>query len=183
VSLEDLKAHLRVEETADDDLIIALGKTARAKIERDTGRVLCTQELILYLDAFPTSDSEPIYVRRPPVVTVDKIEYVDENGTGATWEASLYQTDVASSPARILPAYGCTYPSAREQLNAVSIELTCGYGDAHDVPEELRHALKMLVATWYEHREEVITGTIVSSMPAPIAYQHLIAPFWVPSFR
>jgi hypothetical protein len=33
------------------------------------------------------------------------------------------------------------------------------------VPEEIRLGLKIAVATWYEHRENVIIGTTANTMP------------------
>jgi uncharacterized phiE125 gp8 family phage protein len=182
VTLEALKAHLRVDISDDDDLIIALALAARQKVEQDTGRALCTQEWIMYLDEFPDSDSDPIRVGYPPLVTVDKIEYVDSAGTTTEWAAAKYDVDIVSTPGRILPAYGYSWPTTRDAMNAVSIEFTAGYGLAAEVPAQLLHAIKLLVGTWYEHRETIVTGTIATSLPDPIAYRALIFPYWVPAF-
>jgi len=46
------------------------------------------------------------------------------------------------------------------------VTYVCGYGaDAADVPEEIKLGIKMLVATWYEHRELIVVGTITNDMP------------------
>ena len=43
--------------------------------------------------------------------------------------------------------------------NGFEIAFIAGYGDAPpDVPAPIRHALKLLVAHWFEHREPVALG-------------------------
>lgn len=181
VPLEDLKAHCRVEITDDDDLIVALGVAAREKIELDTGRALCTQTWILYGSAFPSSSTRPINLDHPPLQSAT-ITYTDTAGTAATWAVAEYQVDTASVPGRILPAYGYSYPTAYDSFNSVAIEFICGYGAAYDVPAMLKHAIKMLVGTWYEHREMIVIGTIATDIPAPVAYESLIYPYRMWSF-
>ena len=41
-----------------------------------------------------------------------------------------------------------------------------GFGDtAESVPETVRHAIKMLVANYYENRENELIGTISKTLP------------------
>jgi uncharacterized phiE125 gp8 family phage protein len=47
------------------------------------------------------------------------------------------------------------------------VDYTAGYGDAADVPADLRQAVLTLVAYWYEHRDSVTT--------APVGFERLIA--------
>jgi len=182
VPLEDLKAHCRVEITDDDDLIFALGVAAREKIELDTGRALCTQTWILYGSGFPVSGTIAIQLSHPPLQSAT-ITYTTTSGVASTtWSATEYQVDTASQPGRIMPAYGYSYPTAYDSYNSVAIEFVCGYGASYDVPAMLKHALKMLVGTWYEHREMIVIGTIATDIPAPVAYESLIYPYRMWSF-
>jgi len=58
---------------------------------------------------------------------------------------------------------------ARE-LNAFEVDFTAGYGDeADDVPGPIRHALKLLVAHWFERREVVVLGLGAQEVPATVA--------------
>ena len=181
VSREELKAHCRVEITEDDDLIDALGIAAREKVEIETGRALCTQTWILYSNTFPTVSTTPIEIHKVPVKTVT-IAYTDTNGVAATWLPADFQVDITSEPALILPAYGESYPTARDVYKSVVITIVCGYGAAYDVPVALKHAIKMLVGTWYEHREQIIIGQAPANIPAPVAYESLIYPYRMWSF-
>jgi uncharacterized phiE125 gp8 family phage protein len=185
VSLEALKLHARIDDTTDDDLVADLGIAARQRVESDTGRALCTQKWVAWLDSFPFWSSEPIYLPLPPLTAVTKISYIDTNGTLVVWGATKYQTDGDTSMVqrgRILPAYGESWPDIRDVINAVKIEFTCGYGAATEVPRQLKHAIKMLVGTWYEHRETLIVGVAASEIPAPAAYGWVIGPFIVPKW-
>lgn len=185
VSLEALKLHARVEATTDDDLIAELGISARQRVESDTGRALCTQEWIAWLDNFPFWSSEPIYLPLPPLSVVTKISYINTSGTLVEWAAAKYQTDGDTSMVqrgRILPAYGEVWPDVRDVINSVKIEFTCGYGTAGTVPRQLRHAIKLLAGTWYEHRETLMVGTNASEIPAPASYNWMIGPFIVPKW-
>lgn len=177
VALEDLKAHCRVEITDDDDLINALGIAAREKVELDTGRVLCSQTWLLKGNGFPSSDSTPIELDMPPLQSVSSIAYVDTDGVAATWDDAEYQVDTASQPGRILPAYGESYPTARDQYNSVTVTFVCGYGASYDVPRALKHAIKILVGTWYEQREQIVVGNLVTEVKGPAAYEALIYPY------
>ena len=51
------------------------------------------------------------------------------------------------------------------KINAVTIEFTAGYGNASAVPQDIKHAMLLLIGEMYENREESVTGTIVSAMP------------------
>jgi uncharacterized phiE125 gp8 family phage protein len=65
-----------------------------------------------------------------------------------------------------MPAYGQTWPSVRaDTYNAVEIQFTSGYGTASAVPQAIRNGMLLLVANWFENREQAIVGTIVSELP------------------
>jgi hypothetical protein len=37
------------------------------------------------------------------------------------------------------------------------------------VPEPIRHAVKLLVTHWFEHREPVVLGQLAQEVPATVA--------------
>lgn len=174
VDLDDLKAHCHVDTDDDDDYITELGILARQKVEEDTGRCLLEQTWTLYLDEFPSSDL-PIMLQRATITAVNSITYTDTDGVSQTITDA--QTDLYSIPARVMPAYEDDWPSTREIPNAVAIEFDAGYALAADIPMALIHAIKLLVGTWYEHRETLIVGVNASQIPAPVAYDRVIYPY------
>jgi len=165
ISLVEAKAHLKVDVTADDDYITALITAARQRLEIDAGLAIITQTLEMGLDCFPM-DGSPIKLKRPLLQSITSIIYVDSDGVDITWDSSEYRMDLASKPARITPAYGYSYPVAIAVTGAVKIRYVAGYGDAGtDVPKDLIRAMLMLIGHWYENREDVVIGTITSTVP------------------
>ena len=158
VLLEELRDHIRHEDTEVDLAYLhAVINAARTAVEEQLGRALITQTWRLTLDRFPCVVRLP----RPPLQSVTSIQYVDTDGATQVLSSALYRVDTNSEPARIEPAYGESWPSTRGVIGAVTVTFVAGYGDVGAaVPELIRHWIKVLAGTMYEHREEVITGTI-----------------------
>jgi uncharacterized phiE125 gp8 family phage protein len=54
--------------------------------------------------------------------------------------------------------------------NGIEIEFAAGLGDAADaVPEPIRHAILMLVAHWYEHRDPLEIGSAAAAIPSAVS--------------
>jgi len=179
VALSEAKDHLRVDASAEDSLIEGLIAAARQWVEEYTRRALITQTLEASLDRFPHSEAEPILLPKAPLQSVGSISYLDLSGTSQTWAASNYQVDKVSEPARILPVEAEDYPSEQDDtLNTVTITFDAGYGDAgSDVPDAIRHAIKLLIGELYERREYAVPGTIITE--APFGVQALLNPYRV----
>ncbi|MFD1304212.1 head-tail connector protein, partial [Methylobacterium marchantiae] len=147
ITLDEAKAHLRVEGTDDDAYITSLIAAARQSVESLTGRALMSQAWELALDEFPRSCAADyrslgryqaaIDIPMPPLVSIESIKYVDTAGVQQTLDDSARQVDDYNAPARVVPAYGTTWPAARCQPNAVLIRFACGYASAAAVPQEI----------------------------------------------
>lgn len=161
VTLAEVKAHIRVDHTAEDDRIAEYILAATQRLDgRDGSLGLCliTQSWALTLDAFTAEIAIPL----PPCQSIDAITYVDPDGVTQTLDAGAYQAFGLGSAdgAKVRPAYGTSWPAIRNQPDAVAITFTAGFGDnASDVPEPIRTAIKMRVGHLYEHRESVIVGS------------------------
>lgn len=165
LTLQEILDHVLVENEADYGYLLGLAKKARLLVEKRYSRQLVNATWKAYAEDFP----DEIELRVLPVSAVSSITYVDANGTTQTLSASNYQTSLVykDRPARIMPAYGYTWPSVRgDTYDAVCVTFTAGYGaTASTVPEDVRHWLLCTVAHWYNHREPTITGTIISPVP------------------
>lgn len=155
--------------TTNDPYLTSLVKSARRLVESETGRALITQTWILRLEGFPTSSDCPLWVPLPPLQSVSSIAYVDADGVSQTWAAASYQVTTPAGDApdcgRIAPAYGEVWPTTREQMEAVTITFVAGYGAAGAVPEDLKHAMKLIVGHLYEQRQLVVVGASVTQIP------------------
>lgn len=85
-----------------------------------------------------------------PLVTVDSIKYLDIGGNLQTLAATEYKVDADTEPARVLPAFGKAWPSTRQEINAVQVNFTAGYGDRENVPEMIKAAIIMFAKAHYE---------------------------------
>jgi len=151
VTLAEAKLHLRVEaDFADDDsLINSLVKAAREFCEGFQNRAFITQTIALSLDEFPGEVVLPM----PPLQEINSIEYIDTGGVERTLDISVYDKDIVTEPGRVFLKYNQSWPSVRGDINGITIDYDAGYGDADDVPERVKAAMKLIIGHLYEHRE------------------------------
>jgi uncharacterized phiE125 gp8 family phage protein len=161
VTVAEAKAHLRVDSADDDALITALIVAARQGAEHITGRALMPQTWELALDGF----KDVIGLQKAPLTSITSIKYLDTAGALQTMSASDYLLDSHSEPARVMPAYGTSWPSTRDQANAVLIRFIAGYADAATVPQEIKQWMLLRIGMLYENRESVATGVTLTELP------------------
>lgn len=158
ISLDEMKLHLRVDITDDDALITSLISAARLYVENYTQRQLIAATWQLFLNEFPplcnwwnyqsgvgysgrlrrwTDDPyfDSIRLGHAPLISVDSIRYVDTDGVTQTLSTSVYTVDPNTEPARIMLAYGQSWPSTRAQLNAVTVTYKAGFATPFTVVE------------------------------------------------
>ncbi len=171
VTLEEAKAHLRVDVDDDNDLIRSCIVAAREAAETITKRQLISARWRLVMDSFPTpygyiSPRSPfslpdnaILLHKSPVTSIESVEYLDMAGV---WQTQLsgdiaanYAVDLSSEPARITPAFGKIWPIARPQIASVKINFTAGYITALTVPDGIKKWMLMRIGSMYAHREEI----------------------------
>ena len=101
---------------------------------------------------FPPTDRTGYGFQLPfsPLATVDSIKYVDPTGTLQTMNAADYKVDADSEPPRILPGFGKAWPTTRQEINAVQVLFTVGYGDPTKVPANIKTAILMYCKAHYE---------------------------------
>ncbi len=163
ITLAEAKAHLRVDEADEDDLVTRLIGAAVAKVEgpRGLGLAIMERQWALSLHTFPRSIVLPL----GPVKAVNTITYVDPAGAQQTLDPADYHADLKGEPAEIEPAFGKSWPATRNQRGAVTVTFTAGYSDAATVPDDLKTALLMTVAHLFENRETVHLGSGVTEIP------------------
>ncbi len=164
VTLEEAKAHLRLEGGADDAYVTALIQAARERAELFLRRALITQAFEYTLDGFPTAPA--IDLPRPPLQSVESIQYIDTAGNVQTLAPEDYVVDTSSGEiGRVALAWNWFWPIARGSINSVVIKFTAGYGDSpEDVPQAIRQAILIEISNLYENREDVIVGQNISML-------------------
>ena len=158
VSIEEAKAHLRVDIEDDDNLILNLITAARKKAETVLKRSLITQTLIYYPDEWP--DDDYIELPLPPLQSVTSVVYTDYAGTATTLTQNTdYVADIKKDPGRVVLDYGMTWPTTTLDVTSpIAITYIAGYGTPEDVPMPIKQAILILVSDYYENRESYIVG-------------------------
>jgi uncharacterized phiE125 gp8 family phage protein len=167
VTLDEMKDHLRVTHTDDDQYISALCLAATSWAEKFQNRTYVKRPRVMVLDKFQPV-IRPLY---PPFISVTSIEYVDLDGDSQTLAASQYRVDTITEPGRITEAYEVTWPDTRTITNAVTITYIAGYGTAAAVPDEVKAAIKLMAGHLYEHREAV---SEINMVEVPMSVKYLL---------
>lgn len=152
VSLEQAKAHCRIDIDLEDDLIERLIWSAYQFAEHYQQRTLLTTAYEMKLGGFPPVIPLPL----PPFQSVEFVKYVAPDGEELTLDTSLYEVDLATPQGIICPAYGCSWPSVRCQRNAVTARWVAG---SDSVSASTQSAILLIVSHLFEHRESVSEGT------------------------
>lgn len=177
VSLEEAKAHLRVDGATEDFYVAGLVAAARAHVENVTNRAVVQTQYRLDLPGWPAGGV--ITLPRPPLQAVTALQYVGEDGTLQTLASDQYAVTLPSGPCAprgtIRPAYEVTWPSTRRQGDAVQVTFLAGYAD-HHAPPAIRHAVLLLIGLWFEAREAAAVGSI-ASVETPFGVKSLLAPY------
>lgn len=172
VTLLEAKAQCRVDGDHEDVLIDRLVAAATARAQRFLRRRLIDQVVDVRVSRFARVFPIPL----APVIEVESLRYIDPDGDEQVWDGTL--TLVGSHAPSV--ALSGDFPATAVRPDAVRVRLRAGYGaDPQDVPDDIRHAVLMLIAHFYEHREAVVVGTSASVMP--LAVESLLLPnvFWV----
>jgi len=148
--------HLRVDDGDELEHIRFLIRAVTANIEKLYSLALITQTVTEYFDGWPECGCRVIKLAVRPVASVTSVKYYDDDGVLQTLSSSLYRTDTVSLQARVELDDDESWPDLDYRTNAVQIEYTAGYGaTSQAVPENIRHAINLMVGTLYENREDV----------------------------
>lgn len=171
VTIGEIKAHLRISSTDEDDYLSGLITVARSEAENYMKRQIMPATYKYTIDDFP-GDTGVIELSMPPLSTVSSnlvITYIDDDSAVQTLSATAYNVDTASWCPKIRPSYDNEWPdTVLDYANSVSIQYVTGYASRDKVPHPIKHWIKMKVGAMYEHREPLIEGNALQTL----SYQH-----------
>lgn len=169
VTLEDAKAHLRVDGTSEDDLITTLITAARGHVESRTGTRLYTQTVTLRTDDWEDLRHLPV----APASSITSITYTDTDGASQTLATSVYEARLWALEPSVVLKYNQTWPTIRVGSEIVIVAVV-GYGVAGAQPPEVIHALKLVLADVYAFRETAQVGTVAGQIPSSATVDALL---------
>jgi len=154
VTLDQAKAHLRVDFADDDDIQDMIYEAVNViDGPKGIGVALLPQSWVMSLDIWPNGS---IIIPLGPIISVDSIIYIDPNGNEQTLDTSLYVYDLDTEPLYINRAFGVAWPASRYQIGSIKVNFTAGYANADAIPSDFKRALKLLIGHWYKNREAVV---------------------------
>ena len=174
VSLDEMKAQVRVLEADDDALIQGLLDSAVGYLDGADGilgRCLVTQTWQQEFAAWGIGLRLPF----PDVIGIT-IRYFDADGVLQVLASGEYELVEDDKGARLRWKDSFSAPAlAPDMALPIRVEVTAGFGAASDVPEPLKLSIKLLAAHWYENREAVQMAGGMNDVP--LAFTALIAPW------
>lgn len=168
ISLAEAKLFLRVDHSAEDDLIALLITAAREAVEAAIGRALITRRVRESLDIWVREAAQGAVLGLGPVTDVVAVRLLADNGAQSVLDSERYRLDGNRDRPRLVFVDGL--PATLRQIGGIEIEYDCGYADeAEDLPVALRLATLQIVASLYELRQ--------GGGPIPEAARALMRPF------
>lgn len=175
IEVSEAKTHLNVSGSSKDTYIESLVMTARRQIERYLNRALITQSWKVYYDCWkhelrvPFGNLQIAGVSPGPASPV--VKYYNTAGTLTTLtESDYYWVVTTTDPGLILRKYDASYPELQYgRPDAIEIAFTAGYGAAASaIPDEIKHAMKLLIGNYFEQRSDVVVADRVQKIPSYI---------------
>lgn len=173
VTVEECFAHLRLDvdpnNTSEINYLSSLISTARIFCEQWQGRSYIARIYEYVIDSWPHSTIE---LPMPPVIEIESV-YCD-----STIPNTHYLLDTSSFIARLSPI--TAWPKQPQQkIGGITITYVAGYGYTRDdVPQNIRHAIMMLVSELYENREDTDkfnTYTVPWSVKTLLGHDRIIS--------
>lgn len=151
VTLEEVKAHLRIDGSDEDSYLTSLIVVARTICEAYAGLSFVTQTRVVKLDKL----CGDVILPYGPVQSISGFIYLDGDGDEQTIASDVYTLDIQSGMTKLRVTD--SWPQTNGTLNNVAITYIAGY---EVVPDVIKHAIKMQVATLYENRQDEVVGQV-----------------------
>lgn len=144
VSLQEVKAYLRIAGSEEDAVIAGLVRVAADMCEAFTGRALIDRQVE---ETVPATGAWT-RLGAAPVRAIEAVAAIGADGVAAALPADAYAIDVDAAGEGWVRAPGATSGRLQVQYRAGLA------GDPNQVPEPLRQGIVRLAAHLYAHRSE-----------------------------
>ncbi len=142
VTLAETKLYLRVDGVTEDSSINSLISAARHAAEKYMRRSLVTQSWKLSYDDYSPSK---VFLLRGPVQSVTSVRIIETDGSEIVVDSGKYRLNAGKEILLI---------DAALMGNIVEIVYVAGFGDAPDVPEDIRQGILLHIARMFENRSD-----------------------------
>ncbi len=153
LTLDEVKGHLRITHTTQDDYLSLLLEAGVDFAEEVTRRTFINRPVEALYAGFPCCN-DFLVLPGYPVNDVTEVKYLDVNGEEQELDSATYRV-IAGDRGKLLLAFNQEWPSiAYNQYGPVTVTFVAGYGAAAtSVPARVKLTLLQLIADAYEHTE------------------------------
>jgi uncharacterized phiE125 gp8 family phage protein len=157
ITLEELKSHLCITEDHQDELLRSYLEAATDWARETTRRAIAQRDYLITRDRFPDRMWE---LPLGHIQTINKIEYIDNDGVTQTWwdsaasptPAQPFNADLATDHnPRLRPGLNETWPTTGDFMSAARVSVTAGWTQA-DIPYSIRSAILLKCGLLDEQR-------------------------------
>jgi uncharacterized phiE125 gp8 family phage protein len=174
LSVQDVKANLRVEVSTDDLLLARLIRGCRGQAEEYLGRGFLPQTWRYTQDVWTNT----IRLPRAPLRSV-VVKYYDAAGVLRTLASSAYLVDTDVEPGVVRLAPNQVWPALQAfRPAAVQVTYVVGYADAGAIPPAIVDGVHLLVGRRYQRRGDDSPDRDSGPLDNPPA-EALLAPYRV----
>jgi uncharacterized phiE125 gp8 family phage protein len=156
VTLVQAKAQCRVDDTTEDSLIEGYIAAARSHVEAYCNTPLVSRTITAKCDSFCDFERFPL----GPLTSVSSVAYVDTDGANQTLAGTVYELRSDGLEASIVLKYNQSWPSIQSG-SRITVTGVAGYTA---IPDDIIHAILLLIAHWFENREAVGNGVVILPM-------------------
>ena len=162
ITLEEAKKHLKLEGVLDDedDQIQRMIVASRRLAEGKTNRTITQREIVATFDDWGCK----MRLAKPPFIEIRSVEYIDSNGESQLMGVESYYALDGSEPAELAFIGGAPLPALAARRGAIKVRYIAGYPEG-EVPEDIKIWMLMQIGSMYTHRESVIAGVSVATLP------------------
>jgi uncharacterized phiE125 gp8 family phage protein len=151
LTLSEVKAFLKVDGSDEDGLITLLIQAARESVEKYCTLALLPQTITEYFGKF---EQYGLRLSISPLISVTSVTYTAVGSTTQTLSTDIYGTDTAWTPPLIYRKYNQDFPTIEPGPKSITVTYQAGYANAASVPATLKQAMLLMIADWYDNRQD-----------------------------
>jgi uncharacterized phiE125 gp8 family phage protein len=148
VTLGQLRAHIRLDDNAEDAVVLGFGIAARQWLEQYLGRPIMAQTVRGVCEDWPEKGALELAM---PVNSVDMISFTDSDQVATEWETGWVARVSQGGVTRIRPAAGGDWPALGDDP-VITVNATAGFAL---VPEPIAVAICKLAGYMHADRDGI----------------------------
>lgn len=168
ITLEEFKNFARIDNDEEDQVVQMMIESATAYCQEVTRRQFATATWDTKFDDFPSAGE--VLLPKSPLASVTHVKYWDADGAEQTFSSANYEVDAGSfmTPGLVSLVQGASWPATRStKVNRVTVRHVSGQSESA-MDRRVKLAVSLMTSHMYEHREPIVTGTIVAGVPTSL---------------